>query len=98
MGGSLAGLATGNMFAVLQSCAPPDEVGIWTGFENFAGNIGGVLAPAITGYLIFRTGTYLPGFALAAGVMVAGLLAYWFIVGELNTSPSAGQSEKNGKG
>jgi dipeptide/tripeptide permease len=61
-------------------------VGIWTGFENFAGNIGGVLAPAVTGYLIFRTGTYLPGFALAAGVLVAGLLAYWFIVGELNPS------------
>jgi MFS family permease len=98
MGGSLAGLATGNMFAVLQSCAPPDEVGIWTGFENFAGNIGGVLAPAITGYLIFRTGTYLPGFALAAGVMVAGLLAYWFIVGELSTSPSSGLSKGNGKG
>src|SRR5271157_3677368 len=93
MGGSLAGLATGNMFAVLQSCAPPDEVGIWTGFENFAGNIGGVLAPAVTGFLIARTGTYLPGFALAAGVMVAGLLAYWFIVGELHPIAVASPSD-----
>jgi MFS family permease len=91
MGASLAGLATGNMFAVIQSCAPPDEVGIWTGFENFAGNIGGVLAPIITGFLIARTGTYLPGFALAAGVLASGLLAYWFIVGELkpNTEHSS---------
>jgi MFS family permease len=87
MGSSLVGLASGNLFAILQSCAPPQEVGIWTGFENFAGNIGGVLAPILTGFLIARTGTYLPGFALAAGVLVAGLLAYWFIVGELNPIP-----------
>ena len=37
MAGSIAGLASGNTFAILQSCAPPDEVGIWTGFENFVG-------------------------------------------------------------
>ena len=84
MGASLVGLATGNLFGVLQSCAPPEEVGVWTGFENFAGNIGGVIAPAATGFLIARTGSYLPGFALAALVLVTGLLAYWFVVGRLN--------------
>jgi nitrate/nitrite transporter NarK len=83
MGGSMAGLASGNIFAIIQCCAPPDEVGTWTGIENFAGNIGGILTPAVTGFLIARTGTYLPGFALAAGVLGAGILAYWFIVGEL---------------
>ena len=98
MGGSLVGLAVGNLFAIIQCCAPPDEVGIWTGFENFAGNIGGVLAPIVTGLLIARTGTYLPGFALAAGVLVAGLLAYWFIVGELTPTPCGSQPKKSGRG
>ena len=83
MGASLVGLATGNLFGVLQSCAPPEEVGVWTGFENFAGNVGGVIAPAATGLLIARTGSYLPGFALAALVLLTGLLAYWFIEGDL---------------
>jgi MFS transporter, ACS family, D-galactonate transporter len=83
MGGSLVGLASGNLFAIIQCCAPPDEVGTWTGVENFAGNIGGVLAPFLTGVLIARTGTYLPGFVLAAVVLVAGILAYWFVVGKL---------------
>jgi ACS family D-galactonate transporter-like MFS transporter len=73
-------------------------VGIWTGFENFAGNIAGVLAPLATGFLIARTGTYLPGFVLAAGVLVSGLFAYWFIVGELNPTSGARPSEKNGRG
>ena len=84
MGASLVGLATGNLFAILQSCAPPQEVGVWTGFENFAGNVGGIIAPAATGFLIARTGSYLPGFALAALVLLTGLLAYWFVVGRLN--------------
>jgi len=83
-GASLVGLATGNLFGVLQSCAPPEEVGVWTGFENFAGNLAGVIAPTATGLLIARTGSYLPGFTLAALVLLAGLLAYWFVVGKLN--------------
>ena len=79
------------MFAILQCCAPPNEVGIWTGFENFAGNIGGVLAPIVTGFLIARTGSYFPGFALAAGVLAAGILAYGLIVGELKPTPGEAQ-------
>ena len=75
--------ATGNLFGIVQSCAPPDEVGVWTGFENFAGNIGGVIAPAATGLLIARTGSYVPGFALAVLVLLTGLLAYWLVVGKL---------------
>ncbi len=83
IGGAFVGLANGNMFAILQSCAPPNEVGTWTGFENFAGNIGGVLAPVVTGFLIARTGAYLSSFALATGILLAGIFAYGFIVGEL---------------
>jgi nitrate/nitrite transporter NarK len=83
MGASLVGLASGNLFGILQSCAPPEDVGVWTGFENFTGNVGGVIAPSATGLLIARTGSYLPGFALAVLVLLTGLLAYWFIVGEL---------------
>ncbi len=84
----LVGLSTGNLLVILQSCAPPDEIGVWTGFENFAGNIAGVIAPIATGILISRTGSYFPGFALAATVLVTGLLSYWFIVGELRPAPS----------
>src|SRR5262249_11250814 len=83
IGGSLVGLATGNLLVILQSCAPPDDIGLWTGIENFVGNLAGILAPLATGFLIGWTGSYFPGFALAAIVLVAGLISYWFIVGEL---------------
>ncbi len=87
-GASLVGLASANLLVVFQSCAPPEEVGIWTGMGNFIGNIGGVLSPLVTGLLISSTGSYTPGFALAPIVLVAGLLAYWFIVGELKPPAS----------
>jgi ACS family D-galactonate transporter-like MFS transporter len=84
-GASLVGLATGNLLVILQCCCPPEDVGLWTGFENFAGNLGGVLAPLITGVLISRTGSYAPGFMLATVVLLGGIVCYWFIVGNLDS-------------
>ena len=86
IGGSLVGLATGNMLVILQCCAPMDEVGLWTGIENFVGNIAGILAPLVTGFLINATGSYTPPFVLAAGMLFAGLFFYLFVVGELRPS------------
>ncbi len=89
IGGSLVGLSTANLIVILQCCAPPEKIGIWTGAENFGGNVAGILAPLATGFLISRTGSYTPGFALGPAVLLAGLLSYWLIVGELK--PPGGQ-------
>lgn len=83
IGASLVGLSTGNLLAILQSCAPLEKVGIWTGAENFAGNLAGIIAPLAVGLLIKRSGSYVPGFELGSIVLLLGLLAYWFVVGEL---------------
>ncbi len=86
-GAGLVGLGTGNLLAILQCCAPPDKVGIWTGVKNYSGNLGGILAPLVMGLLISRTGSYVPGFAVGAIILVCGLLPYWFVVGELKPPP-----------
>jgi MFS family permease len=88
IGASLVGLATGNLLVILQCCAPFERVGIWTGAENFAGNLAGIVAPLAVGFLIKRNGSYVPGFELGVIVLLTGLLAYWFIVGELKPRPS----------
>jgi ACS family D-galactonate transporter-like MFS transporter len=82
--GCLVGLATGNLLVILQSCAPPEEIGLWTGVYNTVGNIAGILSPIITGYLIATTGSYTPPFVLAAALIAVGPLAYWFIVGDIS--------------
>jgi MFS transporter, ACS family, D-galactonate transporter len=90
IGGSLVGLATGNLLVILQSCAPQEQIGVWTGFENFAGNIGGVLAPSVTGNLAAKTGSFFVPFAVGPALLIVGLLAYWFIVGKLEPPKTQG--------
>jgi len=88
IGASLVGLATGNLLAILQSCAPAEAVGIWTGAENFAGNLAGIIAPLAVGFLITSHGSYVPGFELASFILLAGVLPYWFVVGNLQRPES----------
>ena len=80
---SLVGLSTGNLLAILQSCAPSEAVGIWTGAQNFAGNLAGIVAPLAVGFLIASHGSHVPGFQLASIILFSGVLAYWFVVGDL---------------
>jgi MFS transporter, ACS family, D-galactonate transporter len=89
IGGCLVGLATGNLLVILQSCAPPAEIGLWTGVYNFVGNIAGILSPLVTGFLIDRTGSYTAPFVLAALLIGVGPLALWTVVGELQGTARA---------
>jgi MFS family permease len=83
VGACLAGLSMGNSIAIVQTCAPPGEIAAWSGMQNFAGNIGGIIAPLLTGLLINRTNSYVPGFILAAFLLLLGILPYWFVLGEI---------------
>jgi MFS family permease len=84
IGAGFVGLATANLLVMVQLCAPPEEVGVWTGFMNFAGNIGGITAPLVTGFTIAWTGSFVSAFVLGPTLLVSGLLAYWFVVGKLD--------------
>lgn len=92
-GACFVGLSTGNSVAIVQACAPPDEIAAWSGMQNFSGNVGGIIAPLLTGILISRTGSYLPGFILAALLPAIGIIPYWLILGEPQAhGPAAGSS------
>jgi MFS family permease len=91
MGGCLVGLSTANQLVLLLSCTPPEKVGLAVGVYNFVGNVAGILAPIVTGYTIkLSGGSYTPAFVLAAAMLAASVLSYWFIVGDLKEGRSAG--------
>jgi ACS family D-galactonate transporter-like MFS transporter len=91
MGGCLVGLATANLLVLLQNCAPPGQIGMWTGVYNFIGNIAGIVSPLITGFLIEQSGgSYVPPFLLAAGMIALGPLALWFIAGKVKPAAASG--------
>lgn len=67
-----AGLATPGAFAFGQTLAGTDGVGRWTGLQNGFANLSGVIGPALTGFLVDRTGHFGAPVAIAAAMSVAG--------------------------
>jgi ACS family D-galactonate transporter-like MFS transporter len=70
-----------NLWAITQTVAGPLAAGRWTGMQNCIGNLSGIVAPALTGFVIDRTGQFFWPFAIAAGVCLVGALCYGFVLG-----------------
>jgi len=75
------GLYSSNLWAVTQTLAGPAASGKWTGMQNGFGNLGGVVAPALTGFIVDRTGSYQMAFVAVACMLVGGAACFQFIVG-----------------
>jgi MFS transporter, ACS family, D-galactonate transporter len=81
--GLLLGISCCASWAIPQTLAGPEMVGRWTGLQNFVGNLGGAAAPALTGYLLDKTGRFAWPFYITAGVAWVGALAWIFAVGPI---------------
>ncbi len=77
------GVYTSNLFAITQSLAGPRAAGKWTSFQNGFGNLAGVLAPSLTGFVVDRTGEFYLAFVVAAGFALAGAGMFVFGVGPI---------------
>ena len=77
-------------FAFGQTLAGTDGVGRWTGLQNGFANLSGVIGPALTGFLVDRTGHFGAPVAIAAAMSVAGGCAWVFGVGRLEEIPWKG--------
>jgi len=73
------GLFSSNIFAITQTLAGPLAAGKWTGVQNGFGNLSGVVAPVLTGWLVQGTGQFYLAFLVAAAIALAG--AGMFVLG-----------------
>jgi dipeptide/tripeptide permease len=78
------GMYSCNVWAATQSIAGAPNIGRWSGVQNLIGNLGGVASPALTGWVVTKTGSFHWPFAIAAMVMVLGALVYIFVVKTLD--------------
>ncbi len=90
----ISGCSYPGVFAIAQIVAGPNATGRWVGVQNAAGNLAGLIAPAVTGILIDRTGAFSAAFALAAAVNVLGLIGWVFMLPKVaplrwSTAPAA---------
>lgn len=77
------GLFSGNHWAVTQTLAGPAAAGKWTGLQNCAGNMAGVVAPVVTGLVVQKTGAFYGAFAVVCVFLVIGAFSYVFLVGPI---------------
>jgi len=82
--GAFLGISVCNSWAISQILAGPRMVGRWVGVQNFVGNLGGAVAPVLTGFLVDRTGSFDWPFLITAVVAWIGGLSWWFVIGPLN--------------
>ncbi len=72
---SLTGVAatTSQIFSLVNDLLlNPRDIGVAMGFTVVGGNIFGMMAPIVTGYIISVTGSYAPAFIVAGGLLVLG--------------------------
>jgi ACS family D-galactonate transporter-like MFS transporter len=81
LGVGFFGIANSSIWAVTQTLAGPQAAGRWTGFQNFIGNFAGVVAPALTGFVLDRTGQFYWAFVILTGVAFTGATCFIFVVG-----------------
>lgn len=74
------GLFTSNVWAVTQSLAGGAAAGKWTGIQNTFGNISGILAPSITGWIVAETHSFQWAFATACGALLMSACSYTILV------------------
>jgi ACS family D-galactonate transporter-like MFS transporter len=81
-----SGMGGAGIFTFAQTLAGPRTAGRWAALQNGFGNLSGWVSPALTGYLLDRTGHFTAPLAIAAGVCLVGGFAWAFGVGRLEAA------------
>jgi MFS family permease len=69
--------------SVTQTFAGPTATGRWMGIQNAVGNVAGMTAPVVTGYLVESTGNYTAASIVSGVVALCGLVAWLVVVPEV---------------
>jgi len=75
------GASASNLWAISQRLAGPQAAGRWAGFQLFFGNMSGIVAPAVTGLVLQRTGHFFWAFMILAGMSLLGAASYFLLIG-----------------
>jgi len=86
---SIGGLSAASPvgWSVPSLIAPGDSVGSVGGIMNLSNQISGIVAPAVTGYLIGARHSFTAAFAVAAAYLIVGIGGYAFLLGEISPVP-----------
>jgi MFS family permease len=78
--GFFLGLQAPMVHIIAQTLGGPRAAGQWMGVQNFGGNLAGIVAPIVTGFIIDSTGSYYWAFAVAGVVSLLSGALWTFVV------------------
>ena len=85
LGGLAAAAPVG--WSIPSLIAPKGGTGTIGGIMNFFNNLMGAIAPIATGYIVGATNSFNGAFVVAGVVLLVGILAYIFMLGEITPLP-----------
>ncbi len=74
------GFNTPTIYAIAQTLAGPRAAGKWVAVQNCIGNLAGIVAPAVTGYIVDRTGLFTFAFLFSGMISLLGVLGWGVII------------------
>lgn len=77
------GIFASSHWAITQRIAGPEAAGKWSGLQNCFANFAGVIAPAVTGFVVDITGQFFWAFAVSSIVAFTGAAVYAFFLGPI---------------
>jgi MFS family permease len=88
---SIGGLSAASTVAwsVPAFIAAPNDVGKVGGIINFSGQISGITAPIVTGYLVEGLHSYAWAYGVSAIYLAIGVAGYIFMLGRIERSPAS---------
>lgn len=75
------GTYTSNHWAITQTLAGPLMAGRWTSLQNGIGNLSGIAAPMLAGFIVQISGSSKFAFIVSAAVVLLGALMWGVVVG-----------------
>ncbi|PKG23767.1 MFS transporter [Niallia nealsonii] len=76
-------VAASQVWALPSDVAPKNMTSVVAGMQNTVSNMGGVVGPIITGFIVGATGSFVPALLFSAGLIVLGIFNYLFLLGKV---------------
>jgi MFS family permease len=78
--GACFGLQAPMVHIIAQTLGGPRAAGQWMGIQNFGGNLAGIVAPIVTGFIVDSTGSYYWAFGVTGVVSLLSAALWTFVV------------------
>ena len=76
-------VAASQVWALPGDVAPKNMTSMVAGLQNSISNMGGVVGPILTGFIVGTTGSFNIALLISAGLIVVAILNYAFLLGEV---------------